>query len=223
MESLQEQIEYGSYCVHGTALGTPGGADLMCGLCEEGWTWWVESPRYGLFIETASTRGITGALVEWSDPEAADDQYLADIERNIRYWADEVAETPDPHDFQFVVKRTRSGYWDDPPRDAASHEAAGHEIPVNGAEGYCLTCYRDLDDRESLEQRCERLMLERLDTIEDIEASFDLTDDEIEGYAQERRLIAIAKVAGLSSHAEVTRYAEALIEQEDANIASWNI
>jgi hypothetical protein len=47
-ESLQEQIEYGSRCMHGTALGTPGGADLMCGLCESGLTEWVPDPKYGL-------------------------------------------------------------------------------------------------------------------------------------------------------------------------------
>lgn len=222
MESIREQIEYGSRCVHGTALGTPGGADLMCGACEDGLTWWVESPRYGLFLETVSTRGITGALVEWSDPETADDDYLAEIERHIRWWADTVAETDDPSDFRFVVRRTRNGYWDEPPRDAASHEAAGHEIPVNGAEGYCLTCYRDLDDRESWGQRVRRLMLERLDTIADIEASYGLTDDEVEGFAQERRLIAIAKGAGLFTHAEVQRYAEELVAQEEANIASWS-
>ena len=38
MESLQEQIEYGDRCIHGTNIGTPGGADLMCGACEEGLT-----------------------------------------------------------------------------------------------------------------------------------------------------------------------------------------
>lgn len=26
----------GIYCKHGVYLGTPGGADLMCGACEEG-------------------------------------------------------------------------------------------------------------------------------------------------------------------------------------------
>jgi hypothetical protein len=25
----------GGHCVHGTAIGTPGGADLMCGACED--------------------------------------------------------------------------------------------------------------------------------------------------------------------------------------------
>ena len=38
MESIEEQVRYGGHCVHGTAIGTPGGADLMCGACEDGYT-----------------------------------------------------------------------------------------------------------------------------------------------------------------------------------------
>ena len=39
MESVAEQIEYGiDICIHGRNLGTPGGADLMCGDCEAGFT-----------------------------------------------------------------------------------------------------------------------------------------------------------------------------------------
>ena len=34
MESVQEQLEYGDSCMHGTGIGTSGGADLMCHLCE---------------------------------------------------------------------------------------------------------------------------------------------------------------------------------------------
>ncbi len=48
MESLAEQVEYGHRCMHGTPLGTPGGADLMCGLCEDGLTEWVDDPQYAL-------------------------------------------------------------------------------------------------------------------------------------------------------------------------------
>lgn len=38
MESIREQIAYGRRCKHGTPVGTPGGADLMCGPCEMGTT-----------------------------------------------------------------------------------------------------------------------------------------------------------------------------------------
>ena len=41
-EELWEQVIYGRHCVHGTPVGTPGGADLMCGLCEDGLDRWVD-------------------------------------------------------------------------------------------------------------------------------------------------------------------------------------
>ena len=38
-ETDQEQLDYGTItCVHGMNLGTPGGADFMCGMCESGIT-----------------------------------------------------------------------------------------------------------------------------------------------------------------------------------------
>ena len=54
MESIREQIEYGTRCVHGIPLGTPGGADLMCGLCEDGLTTWVDDPLYELTLDITS-------------------------------------------------------------------------------------------------------------------------------------------------------------------------
>ena len=47
MESLREQVEYGNYCIHGTNIGTPGGADLMCGACEDGYTVLHQCPACG--------------------------------------------------------------------------------------------------------------------------------------------------------------------------------
>lgn len=47
-ESIHEQMEYGSRCRHGVNLGTPGGADLMCGYCEMGLDTWVEDPLWQL-------------------------------------------------------------------------------------------------------------------------------------------------------------------------------
>lgn len=42
MESVQEQAAIGGRCIHGTPTGTPGGYDLMCGMCEMGYTVKVE-------------------------------------------------------------------------------------------------------------------------------------------------------------------------------------
>lgn len=39
METLREQLELGGWCIHGTQVGTPGGADLVCRYCEDNWTW----------------------------------------------------------------------------------------------------------------------------------------------------------------------------------------
>lgn len=48
-EELYEQIAYGDYCRHGVALGTPGGADLICGYCEAGLDIWVDDPKWELW------------------------------------------------------------------------------------------------------------------------------------------------------------------------------
>lgn len=224
MESLQDQIEYGRHCMHGTNIGTPGGADLMCGNCEMGWTWWVDSARYGLFIETVASGLTSGAVVEWSDPLEADDDYIARAWSRIAEWA-AMAEGHD--ELRLIVRQTRSGYWDEVPGDSASHQAAGHTLPEAGREGYCLTCYHDLDDIESWTQRVLRLAAERRDTIRDIRASDMLTDDELEGYDDETWTLMSMVSALRSGYTEADledaflAYALGLIWQEDENIASY--
>ena len=47
-ESIWEQVVYGDRCMHGTPIGTPGGADLMCGYCEDGYTTWVPERTFEL-------------------------------------------------------------------------------------------------------------------------------------------------------------------------------
>lgn len=49
-ESDWEQLAYGNHCKHGTAIGTPGGADFMCGLCEMGFDVWVPEPTFQLGV-----------------------------------------------------------------------------------------------------------------------------------------------------------------------------
>ena len=63
METRQEQAHYGDRCTpHGVAIGTPGGYDILCGLCEAGLFDWIESPRYALTLE-----GRPFANIEWGD------------------------------------------------------------------------------------------------------------------------------------------------------------
>lgn len=50
-ETVQEQMEYGSYCKHGTNVGTPGGADLMCHNCEMGYDTWYDDPAWILQVK----------------------------------------------------------------------------------------------------------------------------------------------------------------------------
>lgn len=50
-ETAQEQAHYGGRCMHGNAVGTPGGADLMCPLCEDGATTFVPDVLYSLFVD----------------------------------------------------------------------------------------------------------------------------------------------------------------------------
>lgn len=47
-ESDWEQQAYGNHCMHGTAVGTPSGADFMCGWCEDGYTHWRDDPLFNL-------------------------------------------------------------------------------------------------------------------------------------------------------------------------------
>ena len=64
METAQEQAHYGGRCIHGTATGTPGGADLMCQLCELGYFDWIEVPRYSLMLNDRPFANLS-----WTEPE----------------------------------------------------------------------------------------------------------------------------------------------------------
>jgi len=42
-----DELDYGRYCQHGTNIGTPGGSDYLCGLCEDGLNKRVPVTIYG--------------------------------------------------------------------------------------------------------------------------------------------------------------------------------
>lgn len=91
MESIEEQIEYGDYCQpHGNPVGTPGGADIMCQLCEMGMNTWIEDPEYKLQMgmvkdrivdPTAELLGIEAYL---DDDDPAERWYGVSIGGSIR-------------------------------------------------------------------------------------------------------------------------------------------
>lgn len=113
-ESVQEQIEYGDHCRHGVAVGTPGGADLMCHYCEMGMNTWVENPRYALYLTFGqeAPEYNDASLEELSWRGEPDKQTVAHIMSTARLWQRTVeklhAGFPTLH---FEVRQTEKGYW----------------------------------------------------------------------------------------------------------------
>jgi len=111
MESLQEQIEYGTWCMHGQPLGTPCGADLMCGLCEDGLTHWVEDPylTLELTLDGARHRPNTGWWLSTIQNPEGNLRALAKFKAGLVFWSDLAREADCPISFEMVEER--SGYW----------------------------------------------------------------------------------------------------------------
>lgn len=123
MESIREQIEYGTRCVHGIPLGTPGGADLMCGLCEDGLTTWVDDPLYELTLDITSP--TTGTVltdlyqgVGWRASMLHDgplwrDEVMRSIMRQVRKidaLGDQVSDRS-TYVLTWYAKVSEPGYW----------------------------------------------------------------------------------------------------------------
>ena len=119
METVAEQMEYGRTCVHGYNLGTPGGADLMCPLCEDGYTKWVDDPQYGLAFtfgdldEWTTRRVAYESGISWSESEGIE----VGIERFTQrmeaiYDIDGFEDYMGKFRWQFV--KTHNGYWTQP-------------------------------------------------------------------------------------------------------------
>lgn len=111
MESLQEQIEYGGHCIHGTNVGTPGGADLMCGLCEQGLDQWVPDPQFELMIWTRAD--------DWWPARGIRTWYQSDIDETdpfglIAGFIDLLIDPDEPLlGWRFEARQIAAGYWDD--------------------------------------------------------------------------------------------------------------
>lgn len=117
MESVREQIEYGTRCVHGTPLGTPGGADLMCGLCEGGFTCWVDDPEYALRMDLIGPSGA--ALTDlhqrahWYESQVGSsmvtDRIMRDVTKNQALVA-----TQEGYSLVWYAVRVGDGRWTEP-------------------------------------------------------------------------------------------------------------
>lgn len=107
MESLREQIEYGGHCSpHGTAIGTPGGADLMCGLCEQGLTRWVPEVRYEL-----TWRDDTRGWWTYTNKPWTVDQIESVGLPIVEFWLGLLAQAEG--EYEMLVQVSSTGYWDE--------------------------------------------------------------------------------------------------------------
>lgn len=120
----------GDHCIHGTYVGTPGGGDYLCGLCEEGWTYWVKAPWYQLGAVLPGGQWF-GIGHQYGDPTDVPMRTLAHMRRAIR--------TLTPIVDEWQVKVVREGYWTDPyvtiRTDVALAEAPDDAIDIEQAIG----------------------------------------------------------------------------------------
>ena len=123
MESEREQLLYGNHCIHGTATGTAGGADFMCGLCEDGMDKWVEDIGYALQFRFSDAplddewAHPWTKVAEWraSNPPAINDIHAR---KSVDSWFDLFNDPTISRDtmakIQHRVAVTSKGYWDYP-------------------------------------------------------------------------------------------------------------
>lgn len=113
-EELWEQVAYGDHCKHGTSIGTPGGADLMCQWCELGFDTWVDDPRYTLYLGINQEpdpvwRGIK--QMSWRES----DIHLTATHYRLEQAADQFSRVAEEAGLtlHWWVVREDGGYWDE--------------------------------------------------------------------------------------------------------------
>lgn len=134
-EELWEQVIYGDHCVHGTPIGTPGGADLMCMWCEDGYTHWLDDTwtQYTWYL-----RAFNSATGEWFD-EGEEWDYGAILKRtdsppdHFYLEAFDNANVAAKSDWIILIGFTseRKGEWvrhDDPRTHHPSHQTVCREV-----------------------------------------------------------------------------------------------
>ena len=123
METLAEQIEYGDHCIHGVNIGTPGGADLMCGLCEDGCNMLHDDPSYTLLLtfgQEAPEWNGEGLQETWwrlsdLDSLVGAGRVWDKIEARAQSWQKTLSEILNREDLPVLFWEARlvdHGYWD---------------------------------------------------------------------------------------------------------------
>jgi len=113
-ETVEEQMYYGDHCKHGTNIGTPGGADLMCQLCELGLDTWVANPAYEMMFEITWDDHVllqpTATGVRW---RAKDDHdfTLSKIMNLVEEHQRIASESDAVIVATYSVEQRDSGYW----------------------------------------------------------------------------------------------------------------
>jgi len=108
----------GDRCVHGTYIGTPGGADYMCGYCEEGLDFWVEDPSYRLTVQLSGMAfpSVLGQPVYPTSTERWNMRRIAAMRRAIRAFSVVEAGLPAPLRRLpvFQMELVNAGRWESP-------------------------------------------------------------------------------------------------------------
>lgn len=104
-----------THCIHGTYIGTPGGPDHICQLCEDGMTAWVKDPMYQVVIEFCYPNGTSQQMptrIKWTLSEQLQD---ADTIGRCMTRVAELARQADPNvQVNVIVERKTLGYWKQP-------------------------------------------------------------------------------------------------------------
>lgn len=80
-----DELDYGHYCIHGTNIGTPGGTDYLCGLCESGFDTPVSVATYEVGVGVSDQRLWPPS----TKPHFSRDDALADLSKGAA-WCDEL-------------------------------------------------------------------------------------------------------------------------------------
>jgi hypothetical protein len=121
-ESEWEQLIYGDVCKHGTAIGTPGGADFLCGLCESGMDYWIPEPSFQVFMAFNPDHDGSVPATRWRDRYLLSDVLSQEliIQSIIQMYVG-LMEDPEASDvweqtlqgMEWEVKQVADGYWCD--------------------------------------------------------------------------------------------------------------
>lgn len=99
-ETVAEQLLYGDHCRHGTNIGTPGGADLMCQPCEMGLFRWVNDPLYTLTLDGISFLGWNFRVSEMGKADRAKAKVRRWLRMHSHHW-----------DGVWEMRQLDAGYW----------------------------------------------------------------------------------------------------------------